>query len=149
MYKAEFENLNIILSSDNINYEKYAKSISKLFIIDFYDLDHKTTNSDIGGTQFIYSKNVDNFILNAKSTIYKNVESNIYGDRKQNLPIVFKVVVDSIKNSNFKIDKTEFDSYDLKMKITYKKDLDYPTTILISVAKIDKKLEIVKVETSK
>ena len=53
LYKEEFEKLDKVLSAKNVNYEDYAKEISKLFIIDFYTLSNKLSKNDIGGTQFI------------------------------------------------------------------------------------------------
>ena len=44
LYKEEFEKLDKVLSAKDVNYEDYAKEISKLFIIDFYTLSNKLSN---------------------------------------------------------------------------------------------------------
>ena len=48
LYKEEFEKLDKVLSAKDVNYEDYAKEISKLFIIDFYTLSNKLSKNDIG-----------------------------------------------------------------------------------------------------
>ena len=63
-----------------------------MFVTDFYTLSTKVTNQDVGGLEFIYSKNKDNFKLKASDTLYKYIESNVYGDRKQKLPEVVEFV---------------------------------------------------------
>ena len=76
LYKTEFDNLSNILNKETINFEEYAKSISKLYIIDFYTLSNKISNTDIGGLEFIYPSLKDNFKLKAKDTIYKYIDIN-------------------------------------------------------------------------
>ena len=100
-YKKLFNELKNVLKSDSINYEEYSKLISQMFIIDFYTLDNKLTKNDIGGIEFVYSPMLDNFVMKAENTYYKYVDSNIYGDRDQNLPRVNKVSVDSVSNEAY------------------------------------------------
>ena len=38
LYKTNFESLNTILTAEEINYEEYAKTMTSMFIIDFYTL---------------------------------------------------------------------------------------------------------------
>ena len=49
LYKSSFNDLKEVFESENIDYEKYATIISKLFIIDFYTLSNKNLNNDICG----------------------------------------------------------------------------------------------------
>ena len=90
LYKDEFENLDKILSEKEVNYEEYAKSIAKLFIIDLYTLDNKLSKNDIGGTDFIKEDMRDNFIDEVRSTFYKYLEVDSE-DRNQDLPEVSKI----------------------------------------------------------
>ena len=48
VYKDAFNELKDVLNEENINYEEYAKLISKLFIIDVFTLDNKLASTDIG-----------------------------------------------------------------------------------------------------
>lgn len=137
-YKQLYNELKKILNNTEINEEEYAKIISKLFVTDLFTLDNKITSSDIGGLQFIFSGFKEDFINIAKTTLYSNVKSNIYGDRKQQLPIVSNVYINSIESSSFTYQNNKYNSYDVTLNITYQKDLGYPTKYNLSLIKNDK-----------
>ncbi|MGN1000498.1 MAG: hypothetical protein ACI4OG_01005 [Bacilli bacterium] len=144
-YKELFEELNDLLTSDSVDEEKYVELISKMFIIDFYTLDNKLTNLNIGGVDFVHSSIVSNFKEKANDTIYKYVKSNIYGDRKQELPIVDEVTVENIEQKAFKYDDTsDSKAYYVKVKWTYKKDLGYEENKTLIFVHEDKKLSLVE-----
>ena len=73
-YKKMFEELNTVLLKKEIDYNKYVELISKMFIIDFYTLDNKLTNLNIGGVDFVHSSIVSNFKEKAKEIIEKRLE---------------------------------------------------------------------------
>ncbi len=143
-----FNDLKKLLSEDDYDEEEYAKLISKLFLSDFYDLDSKVMKSDVGGTQFVYYDYRSDFELGAVDSVYKYVESNVYGDRKQVLPSVKNVEVVSIEQKSFEYgDDIDFDAYYVTLKINYAKDLNYPTDVLLVLIHNDDKLEIAKMES--
>ena len=147
-YKNNFEELSIILSNENIDENSYAKLVSKLFISDLYTLNNKLNKNDIGGTQFVYSDFVDDFSSYAKTTIYNNVENNMYNDRKQDLPIVTDIIINSVTNDSFKYgDKIFENSYYIDLEITYESDLGYPTNISLVLVENNNKIEVAKMET--
>ena len=88
VYENVFKELSKELTKASVDEKKYAELLAQLFIIDFYTLDNKLTNLNIGGVEFVHSDIVNNFKEKANATIYKYVQSNIYGDRKQKLPVV-------------------------------------------------------------
>lgn len=137
-YKKLYNELKEILNNDEMNEEEYAKVISKLFVADLFTLDNKITSSDIGGLQFIFNGFKEDFINIAKTTLYSNVNSNIYGDRKQELPIVSNVEISSIESSSFTYQNNDYNSYDIILNIRYQKDLGYPTKYNLSLIKNDK-----------
>lgn len=144
-YKDKFKYLKELLKSDEINEEEYVKTITEMFIIDFYSLDNKISNLDIGGVDFVYSKMQDNFMLNAKDTMYKYVESNIYGDRKQTLPIVDEVEIQSIKKVTFYYENSkDLNAYQVNAKWTYKKDLGYENEKMFYFVHEENKLSLVE-----
>ncbi len=100
-YKKLFSKLEEELSKSNVDEKKYVELISEMFILDFYSLDEKVAKTDVGGVQFVYSDILDNFLENAESTLYKYVESDIYKQRKQDLPVVKDVTIESVKNETF------------------------------------------------
>lgn len=147
IYKKYFSDLTEELEDGKIDEENYAKLISKLFLIDFYTLSNKVTNQDVGGVQFIYSQKQENFKLKATDTIYKYVQTNIYGSRNQQLPTVKDVEIESITTTTFSyLEQEDKNAYEVKTKIIYKKDMDYPETIILTIIHEDNKLVIVEIK---
>lgn len=143
IYKDLFKELSNVLKEENVDYEKYASLISQMAAIDFYNLDNKTSKNDVGAVQFIREKNRDNFILEASETVYKYIIQNTSGDRKQELPIVTKSEVKSIKEQAYKYKNIKDDkAYTVEVSLEYKKDLGYPKNVTIKLLHSDKKLEI-------
>ena len=142
-----FNELDKVLSDEEINEEEYAKLISQLFVIDFYTLNNKLSNTDIGGIQYIHPDIKDNFIIKAENTVYKYVKSNIYRNRTQELPIITNTIIEDIKVTDY-TSKTYKDnnSYQIKIKVEYQKDLKYPTEIELKLIHKDKKLYIIEVK---
>ena len=143
MYKNLFDELSNVLNKEEIIEEEYAKLVAQMLVADFYNLDNKISKNDIGGTQFILDSYVENFVLEASETVYKYLEHNIYGDRKQELPQVEEVTVKSIRTNNYTYKKlTDDNAYIITVGITYKKDLGYPEEVVVKMLHNDKKLEV-------
>lgn len=129
LQKSLFEELKKVLNQEPINEEEYAKLVARSFLADFYTLDNKVTNNDIGGVQYFYSSVQDNFILKAQDTLYKYVESNLYDEREQELPIVTAVEVTSITSTTYTLGEvTDDKAYQVEATITYQKDLGYDSS---------------------
>lgn len=146
LYKTEFNELDRILSKKNVDYEEYAKSIAKLFIIDFYTLNNKLSKNDIGGTEFIKEDMRDNFIEEARSTFYKYVE--VIDGRTQELPEVSNITEVSVEKAEFKYsDKTiDENAYKVSISWDYVEDLGYEKEASMIIVKQDKKLYIVEMD---
>lgn len=143
LYRNLFKDLIGVLKEEKVDEEEYAKLISQMAVIDFYNLDNKTSKNDIGGTQFIREKNVDNFTLQASETVYKYIEQNLDGKRTQELPIVTNVEVSKINQEKYSYKNIKDDkSYTVTVKLEYKKDLGYPKEVTVKLLHNDKKLEI-------
>ena len=146
-YKSMFEELKKVLEKDKVDYDKYAEIISKMFIYDFFSLDDKMAKNDIGGVDFIHPDALSNFLENAESTYYKYVESNIYGNRNQKLPMVDEVKVGEIKTTEFAVgDKNVDDAYEIEVEWTYTEEEfnDYQSSGKLIIVKDGKKLQIVE-----
>jgi len=139
LFKTEFITLKNILDKDDINYEEYAKSISKLFIIDFYSLKNKTSSYDVGGVQFIYSEFKDNFSLKASDTIYKYLNPNM-----KELPLVKKVNVINIEETTFEYKEKEYQSYKVFLNWEYESDYGYEKECVLILMKENDRLDIVE-----
>lgn len=144
LYKDLFKKLKNILNKKEIDEKEYAELVTKLFVADFYNLDNKITKNDVGGTQFIHSEAKDNFLLKAKDTFYKGIESNVYGDRAQKLPIVSEIILVDIDEGDFEIGDNKVDSYIVNLKWKYETNLDYENEKQFILVKEDKKLSIVQ-----
>lgn len=142
-YKELYDELKVVLNNEIVNDEEYAKIVSKLFVTDLFTLDNKITSSDIGGLQFVYTDFKENFVNIAKTTLYSSVESNIYSDRTQELPVVSNIEINSISESMFNYNGTEYNSYDVSVNISYETDLGYPTNYNLTLIKNDKYFQVV------
>lgn len=146
IYKTYFKELSKVLNEKTIDYNEYAKLISKLFVIDLYTLDNKLASTDIGGLEFLHNDLKDNFKENMGSTLYNFVESNIDGKRTQELPIVKDVEVSDVFETKYTYNETEYDAYIVSTNITYEKDLRYPKNMKLTIIKDNNILHIVKGE---
>lgn len=146
-YKDMFSKLKKILIADEVDEKQYVKQISQMFIYDFYTLNDKTTKTDVGGVDFIYSTIVNNFLTNAESTYYRYVESDLYNQRKQKLPTVDTISIDNIETTTYEYEKeTDDEAYQVDVTWTYTSE-DYNSyqqkATLIFVHE-DKKLSLVE-----
>ena len=144
IYKQEFDNLSNILNKKEIDFDEYAKSMCKLYVIDFYTLTNKISNTDIGGLEFVYPEYVSNFKLKAKDTLYKYIEVNYNGERTQSLPEVSDVTINNIEKDKYKINEEEFESYKLDVSWNYKEDLGYQKSSKFIIIKDGNKLYLVE-----
>ena len=147
-YKEMFQELKDILSEDPVDEEAYLEQVSKMFIMDFYTLNDKLANTDVGGIDFVHTNAKTNFLEKAEDTVYKYVESDIYGTRVQELPEVTDVTVEKIENIEYTIgtDVTDDNAYQVEVFLKYKEDMDYPTKATLIFVHEDNKLSLVEVE---
>ena len=127
IYTNEFKTLKSNLESDSIDYEEYAKSIAKLFIIDLYTLNNKINKYDVGGTLYIHPDYINNYKLNVQDTLYKYIEDNSNKLRNQELPEVSSTEIINTEEIKFNIGDNEYDGYKINIKWDYVKDLGYDT----------------------
>ena len=151
LYKTEFEALRKNLESNKVNMEEYAKSVSKMFIIDLYTLNNKLNKYDVGGSEFVYPNILDNYKLNVEDTLYKYMEDNSKNKRTQQLPEVKSIEVDSIKETKYtynngtdkdKSDDVTYDAYEIALNWTYRIKYGYDTQATVIVIKDNDKLYV-------
>ena len=149
IYKEYFKELKTVLKETPVDEEEYVTLISKMFIIDLYSLDIRVDQNDVGGVEFVYSDIVDSYKDKVKDTIYLYMESNLYGKRKQDLPIVKDVSVDSINNVPYYYEnntKTDQNAYEVKVSWDYEETSDYQKSATLYFVHNDKKLELVEIK---
>lgn len=149
LYKTEFETLKTNLESENIDYQEYAKSIAKLYIIDLYTINNKVNKYDVGGLEFVYEGAKDNYVTNVTDTLYKYVEDNSKNKRKQELPVVNSINVESINDATYKVnsDNVTYNGYKVKVTWDYEKDLGYDKTAELIIINKDNHLYVVEENT--
>ena len=143
LYEDEFKALKANLEGD-INYDEYAVSVAKLFVIDLYTINNKINKYDTGGASFVYPDGRDNYKLNVQDTIYKYVEDNTNGKRTQNLPEVSSVIVKDSKKDTYKIGDNSFEADKINLEWSYVQDLGYDKTGEIILIKKDKNIYVVE-----
>lgn len=144
-----FKELEKILNAEEINEEEYAKSLSKLFIIDFFTLSNKINKYDVGSLEYILNEKQEMFKSKAMDEIYRDIIDNTYKDRVQELPEITSVEVIDIKEDKYKYQDKELDCFKVNLKYAYKKDLGYDKSGNVYLIRNNNKLEIVKYETQK
>ena len=146
-YKSLFQELKDVLSEDDVDEEAYAELVVKLFLADFFNLDNKISNSDVGGLQFVYEDFREDFTSLASTSMYKHVESNVYGDRDQDLPIVSSVLAEKQDNQSFTYgDNVDENAYVYNFTITYEEDMGYQEEGTITLIHSNDKLEVAAME---
>ena len=146
-YKELFKELEDILRADEVNQEEYAKKVAQMFVYDFFSLEDKAAKTDVGGVDFVHPNAVANFLVNAEDTYYKYIESNIYGERKQDLPAVDVVTVDSIEETEFAYNNEMHPGYEVRLSWTYTDDKfsDYQKNAIVILIKSDIKYYVVQI----
>lgn len=144
-FKDLFQKLKNTLNEKELDEEKYAQLVSQLFLADYFNLANKVSKNDVGGTQFVYQDYQETFIKLSTEQVYKYVESNIYGNRKQELPVVQNVEVTDVTNGEFEYgDEIDDKAYIVELTITYEKDLEYQKNVTLTLIHSNNKLEIAK-----
>lgn len=139
-----FQKLKKELEKENIEEEMYATLVSQIFLADFFTLESALTKNDIGGVQYILKSEQETFTKKAKDTVYRYVESNIDGKRKQDLPSVEEVEVQNIEKKAYTSSKiTDQNAYYVTCKIVYKEDLGYQAYANLILVHNEDKLSIV------
>lgn len=147
LMKNTYNELKTVLFSDEIDYEKYAEILSKLFVIDLFTMDNKVNRYDVGSTEYVYPDSVDNFKTNVEDTIYKSMENNSDGKRKQDLPEVSSIDNTSVETSTFTIGEEEHESFVVNINWSYVSDLGYDDNATITLIELNEKLYVVEYVT--
>lgn len=145
-YKKMFKELEDILRADEVSDEEYVKQIAKMYIYDFYSLADKTAKTDVGGVDFVHPNALANFLVNAEDTYYKYVESNLYGERDQKLPMVDKVTIESATPTEYAYNNEKLAGYEVKVTWTYTDETysSYQTSATLTFVKEDIKFYLVE-----
>lgn len=137
LYKEEYEKLKTIIEADEVIVEDYVKQVAKLFVIDLYTMNSKMNKYDIGGAEFYYADKRSMFEQKVMDTLYSTLLDDTYGDRKQELPEVSAVELVLCEPSKYKLGEVQKESYLVKLKINYVKDMGYDKNASVMIVKED------------
>ena len=151
LFKKTFEDLKKVLNAKEVDNKKYAETISKLFVIDFFTLSNKTSKNDVGGVQFIFDGYKTTFVEYARDGIYKQVLANDGTSANNSLPTVKSVKVNSVEEvSPAGMFATPFAEdavgYEVRLSWTYENDDSFQSEAVIVVAPDGEKLSLVKMD---
>ncbi len=129
--------------------EELAKLIFKLFVANFYSLDLATSNSDVRGVQFVYEPFQEDFVKQARETVYERVGSNIFASQREELPMVVEVEIHSVEESSFLINEVDetFDSYVFRGELFYDQDPEYEKELEVELIINDERFDVVRMDT--
>ena len=144
LYKTYFNELKEVLNKKDIDEKKYASLLVQLFVVDVYNLDNKLTSTDIGGLEFIHTDMVENFKINLGDTMYNTIESNLYGDRSQVLPVVINVVINSVEEYDYDYNDKSYSGYLVDTSWEYEEDLGYENQASFVLIDDNNKLNIIE-----
>lgn len=147
LYKEKFLELKELLEGSEINKETYATLIAELFAIDLYTIDNKNSKYDVGGLDFIYPEEQEEFKNKVTDTMYKLIEDNSTNSRKQELPNVNNIVVTNIEETQYTKGETILGGYKIHLTLSYEKDLGYDENIVITLTNENEKLYVVSLTT--
>ena len=144
LYKTYFNELKEVLNKKDIDEKKYASLLVQLFVIDVYNLDNKLTSTDIGGLEFIHTDMAENFKINLGDTMYNTIESNLYGDRSQVLPVVINVVINSVEEYDYDYNDKSYSGYLVDTSWEYEEDQGYENQASFVLIDDNNKLNIIE-----
>ena len=76
----------------------------------------------------------------AQDSIYKYIESNVYGDRVQKLPEVKEISLVNINELKFESDTINDEkAYNVILKVTYQEENDYPKEVRLTLVHVQNK----------
>ena len=129
-YKEMTEAYNELTAAiDAQDAQQEAVEVARSFAFDFFTLENKKSNEDIGGIQFIPSVNIRFYMEYAKSYYYSNygVIVNEYG--KENLPKVIETNVKKVEPAEYTYFDSPCEGYDVTLEVVYE-DSKLPKSML-------------------
>ena len=147
LMQENFEKLKDVLSKKEIDYEKYAEYLSKLFIIDLFTLNNKDNKYDVGSTEYVFPLVLDNYKLNVEDTVYKYI-IDINNSSREIYAIVKSIELENIEDVTYKYNDVEYSGYEVELKWNYEKDFGYDNNGKLILINDNNKLYVVSYKGS-
>lgn len=116
-----------------------AEALAKLFAADFFTLANKTSDSDVGGLNYIASNSYEDMAVYARFYYNNNYSMIVAEQGKDQLPSVSNITVESCESSDVSYNGTAYSGYQIRVKLEYAdtKVSDLKTEATLSVALMD------------
>jgi len=132
----------------DVDHAEYANLLAKAFVFDFFNWSDKTSSSDIGGIQFVFSPLQSQFFKNATKTYYLNFYS--IKEHSEQSPVVKNVELLQIEPS-FSIlivdeEEVEYAGYTATLHIEYDSENEFLKEVTIDIVEYNENLYVIAVE---
>ena len=129
------------LENKEVDYNKYAEYLSKLFVIDLFTLSNKSSKYDVGSVEYIYPDKKDSFISKVQDTLYAYLGSI------DSLPEVKSISLEgNVEKTTLSYDEEVKDAYIVNLTWDYVEDFGYDNKAKITLIDIENKLYIASYE---
>ena len=115
--KTAYDEVSDALSASDEEAE--AEALAKLFVADFFTLSNKTSDTDIGGLNYIPSDAYEDMEVYARFYFYNNYSSIVAEYGEEQLPTVEDVTVSDVQATQITYGDTTYDGYEVSVEITY------------------------------
>ena len=119
--------------------EEEAEALAKLFVADFFTLSNKTSDTDIGGLNYIPSDAYEDMEVYARFYFYNNYSSIVAEYGEEQLPTVEDVTVSDVQATQITYGETQ--AQDLKtsavLSIAKMEDYDHDTLTAINNGELE------------
>ena len=116
-----------------------AEALAKLFVADFFTLSNKTSDTDIGGLNYIPSDAYEDMEVYARFYFYNNYSSIVAEYGEEQLPTVEDVTVSDVQATQITYGETQ--AQDLKtsavLSIAKMEDYDHDTLTAINNGELE------------
>lgn len=135
--KTAYDEVSDALSASDEEAE--AEALAKLFVADFFTLSNKTSDTDIGGLNYIPSDAYEDMEVYARFYFYNNYSSIVAEYGEEQLPTVEDVMVSDVQATQITYGDTTYDGYEVSVEITYgdTQAQDLKTSAVLSIAKME------------
>lgn len=144
LMQSKFKELKKTLDTEAIDYSSYASLLAQMYIIDLYDIVNKVNKYDVPCLEYLFPSEHEKYKLMIKNEFYSQLEDNSNGDRKQELPTIKDIKVNSVEEAEYNTGKVTYKGYLVKLEWTYDKDLGFDKKAEVTLARNENKLYVVK-----
>lgn len=111
------------------DHQAIAQSVVKCFAFDFYSLQGKSDENDVGGLTYLPDDRSEEFKSYATTHYYKHISDivNEYGETS--LPQVKSVVIDDTVEKSFTYQENSYSGYEISATLAYEKTMLDETTL--------------------